>query len=144
MVSIFPEKQTIYGIARKFGIDRATVQAPNRSVPRIDVDAVRTLISATSDRPPTENRKYLRSRARATDFPIEVFPTPAFPRMCDMSICVMCHSKHPMQKEARGLHAQPKRGALPTSSSWPAPTTQAVHIMAEAMHAKQTLDCSRS
>lgn len=34
------------------------------------------LISATSESPPTEKRKYLRSRALAMDLPTEVLPTP--------------------------------------------------------------------
>jgi len=40
---------------------------------------VYTLISATSDSPPTENRKNLRSRARAIERPMLVLPTPGGP-----------------------------------------------------------------
>ena len=48
-----------------------------------------TLISATSDKPPTENRKNFRFNARAIERPILVLPTPGgperqiiFPAMC--------------------------------------------------------------
>lgn len=38
-----------------------------------------TLISATSDNPPTENRKNLRFKARAIERPMLVLPTPGGP-----------------------------------------------------------------